>query len=162
MTRLDRRERQRIIFEALTAGKIGSQQDVVRILAKNGFRVTQATASRDLEELGAVRGKGVSGKVAYSIPDSSRGLIDDLTLGISEAQRLLVIKTPPGAAQLIAGRIDRNKIDGVVGTIAGDDTIFVACAKDASSRGIRDRLKGIVAGESHARSSAHPRKKNLK
>ena len=162
MTRLDRRERQQIIFEALSAGKIGSQHDVVRILAKAGFRVTQATASRDLEELGAVRGKGVSGKVVYSIPEVGRGVIDDLTLGITESQRILVIKTPPGAAQLIASRIDRSKVNGIVGTIAGDDTIFVACAKDAPTRTIKERLKGIVAGETHTRSVASPRKKSLK
>lgn len=162
MTRLDRRERQGIIFEALSQGKIGSQQDVVRILSKAGFRVTQATASRDLEELGAVRGKGVDGRVTYSIPEPGRGLIDDLTLGINESQRLLVIKTPPGAAQLIAGRIDRTKVDGIVGTIAGDDTIFIACAKDASIRGIKDRLKGIVAGESVGRSGAKARKRSTR
>ncbi|MFM8842091.1 MAG: arginine repressor [Actinomycetota bacterium] len=160
MTRLDRRERQRIIFEALSQGKIGSQHDVVRILAKAGFRVTQATASRDLEELGAVRGKGVDGRTVYSVPEPGRGLIDDLTLGISESQRLLVIKTPPGAAQLIAGRIDRTKVIGVVGTIAGDDTIFVACEKEASVRSIKEKLKGLVAGDAQPRSGTRTRKRS--
>lgn len=162
MTRLDRRERQRIIFEALAQGRVRSQQDVVRILAKSGFQVTQATASRDLEELGAVRGKGREGKVIYSIPEPGRGLIDDLTLGMSESQRLLVIKTPPGAAQLIAGRIDRVKVEGVVGTIAGDDTIFVACAKDGSIRRIKEKLNTIVAGEAESRSTTRPRKRSAR
>lgn len=162
MTRLDRRERQRIIFEALSQGKVRSQHDVVRILAKAGFHVTQATASRDLEELGAVRGKGIDGRVVYSIPEPGRGLIDDLTLGVNESQRILVIKTPPGAAQLIAGRIDRIKVEGIVGTIAGDDTIFVACAKDASVRSIKEQLKGIVAGESQSRSGTRARKRSAR
>jgi transcriptional regulator of arginine metabolism len=109
-----------------------------------------------------VRGKGVDGRVIYSIPEPGRGLIDDLTLGINESQRLLVIKTPPGAAQLIAGRIDRTKVDGIVGTIAGDDTIFIACAKDASIRGIKERLKGIVAGDSVGRSGAKTRKRSTR
>jgi transcriptional regulator of arginine metabolism len=100
--------------------------------------------------------------VVYSIPEPGRGLIDDLTLGVNESQRLLVIKTPPGAAQLIAGRIDRIKVEGIVGTIAGDDTIFVACAKDASVRSIKEQLKGIVAGESQSRSGTRARKRSAR
>lgn len=146
MTRIDRRERLRVITAAIEQGKVRSQQDVVTLLAKVGFHVTQATASRDLEELGAVRGKGSDGRTRYLIPDRGRGLIDDLTFGVVEAHRILVLTTPPGAAQLIAGRIDRSELAGVVGTIAGDDTIFVACSKNGSLRTIKERLLIIVEG----------------
>ena len=144
MTGSQRRERQRVIFEAIESGRIHSQQDVVKVLRAAGIKVTQATASRDLDELGAVKGKDEKGHARYIIPDTRRSVIDDLTLGIFEAEKIMVIKTPPGAAQLIAGRIDRSGIEGVVGTIAGDDTIFVACEKKASTRTLRQQLSLIT------------------
>jgi transcriptional regulator of arginine metabolism len=147
MTGTERRERQRILYEAIEAGKIGSQQDVVRYLAKAGIKVTQATASRDLEELGAVRAKDGTGRSQYQIPTSTLSGIDDLTLGVLDAEKLLVVKTPPGAAQLIAGRIDRSSLKGVVGTIAGDDTIFVAYEKGIPVRTLRGQIT-MIAGSS--------------
>lgn len=151
MTGSQRRERQRLLYEAIESGKIGSQQDVVKYLAKAGIRVTQATASRDLDELGAVRGKDTSGRSQYRIPDTGKSVIDDLTLGIFAAEKMMVIKTPPGAAQLIAGRIDRAGLKGIVGTIAGDDTIFVACEKSIPIRTVRDQISSIVGGSAAKR-----------
>lgn len=145
-TRVERRERQRLIAEALDAGRIRSQQDVVRILAKHGIEVTQATASRDLEQIGAVRGKNSMGESVYLLPESNQGQLDDFALGIAEASRIIVIKTPPGAAQLIAGRLDRAHLPGVVGTIAGDDTVFTACDKTTPMRTIRERILLIASG----------------
>jgi transcriptional regulator of arginine metabolism len=154
MTGSGRRERHRILFEALKAGKIHSQRDVVKVLAKVGITVTQATASRDLDDLGAVRGKDASGKLQYLVPDNGLGMIDDLTLGIFESERMVVIKTPPGAAQLIAGRIDKSSVKGVVGTLAGDDTIFVACDRKVSLRTVREQLTAIVDGQKSKRGNS--------
>ncbi len=147
MTAAQRRERHRIIQEALIAGLVHSQQDVVRILKRANIKVTQATASRDLEEIGAVRGKNSDGQTSYLLPDTPRMVTEDLALSIEEAEQMIVLKTRPGAAQLIAGRIDRAGVDGVVGTIAGDDTIFVACAKNPATKKIKAELETIIVGE---------------
>lgn len=162
MTGTQRRERQRVIFEAVESGKIRSQSDVVKVLRTAGIKVTQATASRDLDELGAVRGKDEKGRAQYRIPDLGRSVIDDLTLGILDAEKILVIRTPPGAAQLIAGRIDRSEIEGVVGTIAGDDTIFVAYEKKASTRILRDQLSRLVDAPGTKRGSPLRNRSKLK
>lgn len=147
MTAVQRRERHRIIQEALIAGLIHSQQDVVRILKRANIKVTQATASRDLEELGAVRGKAANGQSLYLLPDAPRIVSEGLTLNVDEAERIVVLKTSPGAAQLIAGRIDRAGLGSVVGTIAGDDTIFVACAKGQSTKRVREELNSVISGQ---------------
>lgn len=128
MTR-ERLQRQRLISIALAESAIHSQADVVKVLKEHGIRVTQATASRDLEELGAVRGKGIDGRMIYQLPSSPPATFGARTLEIKSNGQILVVKTAPGAAQLVASRIDSAKISGIMGTIAGDDTIFVALAK---------------------------------
>ena len=148
MTAAERRERHRIIHEALIAGSIHSQEDVVRILSRANIRVTQATASRDLDEIGAVRGKDSSGRSTYLLPDSARGASDDVILEVDDAGGLLVLKTRPGAAQLIAARIDRARMVGVVGTIAGDDTIFIAMKQGVISKKAREAILGVASGSS--------------
>lgn len=147
MTTAQRRERHRIIQEALLAGLIHSQQDVVRILKRANIKVTQATASRDLEEIGAVRGKSADGETTYLLSDAPRIATEDLALSVDEAERMIVLRTRPGAAQLIAGRIDRAEVSGVVGTIAGDDTIFVACAKGQPVKKVKEEIDAIILGE---------------
>jgi len=125
--------RRSIVIKLVDDGLIHSQNDLVRELGNLGFFVTQATASRDLEELGAVRGKDNSGIFRYQFvatPESnkSKGLAD-LISSIDSSGNLAVIKTPPGAAQLLAGNLDRatksGKLHSAIGTIAGDDTVLV-------------------------------------
>ena len=158
-TRVERRERQLLIAQALEDGRIRSQKYVVKILAKSGIEVTQATASRDLEQLGAVRGMNSRGEIVYQLPETNQGRLDDLTLGVAEASRIIVIKTPPGAAQLIAGRLDRAHLRGVIGTIAGDDTIFTACDKTTPIRTIREGILLIASGGKMEKSRPSPRNK---
>jgi transcriptional regulator of arginine metabolism len=125
--------RRSMVIKLVDDGLIHSQNDLVRELGKLGFSVTQATASRDLEELGAVRGKDNSGIFRYQFvatPESnkSKGLAD-LISSIDSSGNLAVIKTPPGAAQLLAGNLDRasksGRLHSAIGTIAGDDTVLV-------------------------------------
>lgn len=146
MTAAERRERQRIIREALIGGLIHSQEDVVRILKRSKIKVTQATASRDLDEIGAVKGKGEDGKTTYLLVDGESGPIDDLALELSDAGSLIVINTRPGAAQLIAARIDRARLTSVVGTIAGDDTIFIAMKAGVIGKKARAEILDVASG----------------
>ncbi len=131
--------RRSLVIRLVDDALIHSQSDLVRELGKQGYVVTQATASRDLEELGAVRGKDNSGVFRYqfvSAPQNSksRGL-SELIASVESSGNLAVVKTPPGAAQLLAGNLDRamksGKLNSAIGTIAGDDTVLVV-AKSAS------------------------------
>ena len=115
----------------IKAGKISSQSDLVKELKKAGFSVTQATASRDLEEIGAVRGRN-GYTLAESDSDSmarSMPLPGDLILSVEASGNLAVIRTPPGGAQFLASALDHSGISSIIGTIAGDDTVLVVSRK---------------------------------
>ena len=120
----------------IKAGLIHSQSDLVKQLKKAGFPVTQATASRDLEEIGAVRGRSASGDALYAISSSdndsmarSMPLPSDLILSVEASGNLAVVRTPPGGAQLLASSLDHSGISSIIGTIAGDDTVLVVARK---------------------------------
>ena len=120
----------------IKAGLIHSQSDLVKHLKKAGFPVTQATASRDLEEIGAVRGRNASGDSVYRISDSDDESISrtmpvpsDLIISVESSGNLAVVRTPPGGAQLLASSLDHSGISEIIGTIAGDDTVLVVSRK---------------------------------
>lgn len=120
----------------IKAGAVHSQSDLVKLLKKAGFPVTQATASRDLEEIGAVRGRSSDGGSVYVISASSDGAIaasmplpSDLILSVQASGNLAVVRTPPGGAQYLASTLDNSGISSIIGTIAGDDTVLVVSKK---------------------------------
>jgi transcriptional regulator of arginine metabolism len=120
----------------IKGGVIHSQSDLVKELKKAGFPVTQATASRDLEEIGAVRGRSATGDSVYTISASgeaslsrSMPLPSELILSVESSGNLAVIHTPPGGAQLLASSLDHSGISSIIGTIAGDDTVLVVSRK---------------------------------
>ena len=120
----------------IKAGVVHSQSDLVKLLKKAGFVVTQATASRDLEEIGAVRGRNSNGDSVYVISASSDGAIaasmplpSDLILSVEASGNLAVVRTPPGGAQYLASTLDNSGISSIIGTIAGDDTVLVVSKK---------------------------------
>jgi len=114
---------------------VRSQDELAERLLAVGIRVTQATLSRDLEELGAVRLRGPDGALVYALPPEDEQLTSatealartaaDLLLSAEASGNLVVARTPPGAAQLLASMIDRAGLDTVLGTVAGDDTVLV-------------------------------------
>ena len=120
----------------IKAGVVHSQSDLVKLLKKAGFAVTQATASRDLEEVGAVRARNESGELIYQIGTTSDGAISksmplpaDLILSVESSGNLAVVRTPPGGAQFLASSLDNSGIKSIIGTIAGDDTVLVVSKK---------------------------------
>lgn len=131
--------RQARIVALLSAQSVHSQSELAVLLANEGIDVTQATLSRDLEELGAVKLRGADGGVGvYVVPEDGspvRGvaggtervsrLLGDLLVSSDSSGNLAVLRTPPGAAHYLASAIDRAALPYVVGTIAGDDTILV-------------------------------------
>ncbi len=124
------RERKQLIIGLIRAGKIHSQADVVRELAAKGMVVTQATASRDLQELGAMRSKGANGESRYILGDKQMLLsTGELVLSIVASGNTVVLRTPPAAAQFVASTIDAAilaaNLPSAIGTVAGDDTVLV-------------------------------------
>ncbi|KWX65656.1 arginine repressor [Mycobacterium sp. NAZ190054] len=131
--------RQARIVALLSAQSVRSQSELAALLADEGIDVTQATLSRDLEELGAVKLRGADGGVGvYIVPEDGspvRGvaggtervtrLLGDLLVSTDSSANLAVLRTPPGAAHYLASALDRAALPYVVGTVAGDDTILV-------------------------------------
>lgn len=170
-TKIARQER---IKEWISAGLIHSQAEVVDRLKASGFIVTQATASRDLEEIGAVRGRDSKGQLRYQLAAESQEeplfrvgkLLNELLVQIQSSGNLLVLRTPPGGAQLLASALDRASRAGVlkqiIGTIAGDDTVMViinesyktsevlefltSLAEDVDTENLDETRKNTVAG----------------
>jgi transcriptional regulator of arginine metabolism len=138
------------IVELIRDKAIRSQTELAELLAGEGVQVTQATLSRDLEELGAVK---VSG--AYLIPEDGKRplrettgqgpsrllrLLRELLTGVDASGNIAVLRTPPGAAQFLASALDRSGLTDVVGTIAGDDTILVVARDVTGGRALADKL----------------------
>lgn len=124
------RERKQLIMELIRGGKIHSQADVVRELAAKGLAVTQATASRDLQELGAMRSKGPNGESRYILGETHQMPPNGtLVLSIVASGNTVVLRTPPAAAQFVASTLDAailaQTLSTAIGTIAGDDTVLV-------------------------------------
>jgi transcriptional regulator of arginine metabolism len=146
--------RQRAIRDLVEQRPIRTQQELAAALRERGFRTTQATISRDVAELGLVKA-GRSGTQAYAIPprlreadtsgeDRIRTLLHDMPVEIREAGTMLVLKTLPGSAHPLAAALDRARWPEVVGSIAGDDTVFVACSDRGTLGRVKRRLQGLA------------------
>lgn len=127
----------------------GTQDDIRRAVEKQGYDVTQSTISRALKQLGAVRSLS-DGEFNYSIPQQRGsfqygGRLKDLVFSISANETMVVVKTAPGTAMFVAGFLDHNRPGDLLGTVAGDDTIFVAPTSVANTQqclaAIRDYLE---------------------
>ena len=118
------------VVALVESGVIYSQLDLVKELKKIGFKVTQATASRDLEEIGAVRGSD-GYRLQNSSDDSLARVLtnEQLILSVEASGNLVVVRTPPGGAQLLASNLDHSGLKSIIGTIAGDDTVLVVSRK---------------------------------
>ena len=118
------------VVALVESGVIHSQSDLVKELKKAGYKVTQTTASRDLEEIGAVRGSA-GYQLARSSDDSLSKVLttEKLILSVQASGNLAVVRTPPGGAQLLASNLDHFGIKSILGKIAGDDTVLVVARK---------------------------------
>jgi len=149
--------RQARIVALLSAQSVHSQGELAVLLADEGIDVTQATLSRDLEELGAVKLRGADGGVGvYVVPEDGspvRGvtggtervsrLLVDLLVSTDASGNLAVLRTPPGAAHYLASAIDRAALPYVVGTVAGDDTILVVAREPMTGAELAATLENL-------------------
>jgi transcriptional regulator of arginine metabolism len=145
--RTDVADRRTAIRELINSRQVATQEELRELLAARGHDVTQATLSRDLAQLGARRAAQPSGGTYYELGESVRTpmLVEDLVRTIDDNGTLVVVHTTPGGAQVVANVLDRAKVPEVLGTIAGDDAIFVAPARGVTTSRVIRKLRELFA-----------------
>lgn len=142
--------RRRRIVQILGRHEVESQQELADLLRRHGERVTQATLSRDLEDLGAFKARGPSGRLAYHLPDASppagdtlHRMLVEFVVEIQPSGPLVVLRTPPGCAHPVARAIDTAGLKDVIATIAGDDTVLAVCREGVTGRTVARALETL-------------------
>jgi transcriptional regulator of arginine metabolism len=151
-----RTRRLRVLAELIRSGAFVSQEELTEKLRQLGFAVTQATVSRDLEQLGALKLKR-SGVLSYALPDQLGGadwsagrlerILREFVVSIEAAGPLIVVKTPPGSAHLVASAIDHAALPEIAGTVSGDDTMFVAVRDGVAIHQVIARFERMLGRE---------------
>ncbi len=150
MTDLKER-RHRAIADLIRSSALSSQEELADRLGSLGFAVTQATISRDLEQIGAVKVRR-RGQLSYALPEAARdafspglaAVFRDWVRSVEPAANLVVIKTPPGSAHLVGVALDGSDLPEIAGTICGDDTIFVACGSPKEAATLTAKLSELA------------------
>ena len=154
MATLGKPQRQHRVARLLEEQAISSQAQLVEMLAADGVIATQATVSRDLEELGAVKVRIPGGAMAYAIPDFTRErapsddhlkrLMSEFVVEVAHSANMVVLRTPPGSAHVVASALDRASLGDVLGTVAGDDTVLVVCNESVGGIVVATELAGLA------------------
>jgi transcriptional regulator of arginine metabolism len=152
--RLPRAARQHRIEQILEREPVASQSQLVELLAEAGVEATQATVSRDLEEIGAVKVRAAGGESIYAVPDLPkdrvapeehlRRVLGDWVVEVTSSANLVVVRTPPGSAHVVASALDRAGLAEVVGTVAGDDTLLVVADEQTGGSALADRILSLA------------------
>jgi transcriptional regulator of arginine metabolism len=147
-------QRQHRIARLLANNAVTSQGQLVDLLAADGVVATQATVSRDLEEIGAVKVRVPGGDTVYAVPelpkdrvapeDHLRRVLGDWVVEVAHSANLVVLRTPPGSAHVVASALDRAGLDDVIGTVAGDDTIMVVASERVGGTKVARRLSALA------------------
>ena len=143
--------RHRQITRLLRRQAVTSQAELAALLRTQGEPVTQATLSRDLEELGAFKARQPDGRVAYRLPDEPpqngehlRRMLLEFVSDVESSGPLVVLRTPPGCAQPVARAIDTAGVKDIITTVAGDDTVLVVCREGVQGRAVARRLEALA------------------
>lgn len=154
MKRVPKNKRLHVISRLLAEHTVTSQPQLLELLAGEGVDATQATVSRDLDELGAVRVRlhGVDGQV-YAIAESPanqvapiehlRRVLGEWVVDIGVSGNLVMLRTPPGSAHVVASALDRTGLEGMLGTVAGDDTVLVIADQADGGEQLADRIRTL-------------------
>src|SRR3954463_14345496 len=154
MVTLGKPQRQHRILRVLEDQPVSSQAQLVQLLESEGVVATQATVSRDLEELGAVKVRIPGGAMAYAIPehgrdrgasdDHLRRVLGDFVLDVAHSANIVVLRTPPGSAHVVGSALDRAGLPHILGTVAGDDTLLVVAAERVGGAKVAKKLSSLA------------------
>jgi transcriptional regulator of arginine metabolism len=146
MSARDAGRRREAVARILRSGRVATQEELLGALRREGVQATQATLSRDLARLAARRVSRPDGsyyEIEDGAPESLAAAVSGLVSGVATNGSLVVIRTVPGSAAAVARAIDLARMPGVLGTIAGDDTVFVAPARGRGAGALSGRLAGL-------------------
>jgi len=152
-----KRQRQHIIAQLLAEHSVGSQARLVELLVGHDIDATQDTVSRDLDEIGAVKVRVAGGETVYAVPelpseqhipkDHLRRVLGEWVAEVGWSSNIVMLRTPPGSAHVVASALDRTGLANVLGTVAGDDTIMVVGAQGVAGQDLAEELKELAGLE---------------
>jgi len=152
--RLAKTQRQHLVAKLLASHAVSSQEQLVGLLGDENVAATQATVSRDLDDLGAIKVRAAGGDPIYAIPDLPkdqrapddhlRRVFGDWVVEVSHSANIVVLRTPPGSAHVVGSALDRSGLPEVIGTVAGDDTLLVVVADGLSGAEVADQLRDLA------------------
>ena len=150
-------QRQQAIARLIQQHSVTNQPQLVDLLADESIAATQATVSRDLEDLGAVKVRVPGGATVYAVPefapervaplDQLRRVMGEWVAEVTHSANLVIVRTPPGCAHVVASALDRSGIEGLLGTVAGDDTMMCVATESVGGRQLAAALRELAAIE---------------
>jgi transcriptional regulator of arginine metabolism len=146
-------QRQSAVARLIGDHEVTSQPELLDLLAAEGIEATQATVSRDLDDIGAVKVRVPSGNTVYAIPefapdrlapaDQLRRVMGEWVAEVASSANIVILRTPPGCAHVVASALDRSRVEGLLGTVAGDDTLMCVSA-EADAAELAGRLRELA------------------
>ena len=147
-------QRQQAIARLIEQHAVTNQPQLVDLLAAEGITATQATVSRDLDDLGAIKVRVPGGATVYAVPefvpervaplDQLRRVMGEWVAEVTHSGNLVVVRTPPGCAHVVASALDRSGLDGLLGTVAGDDTMLCVATEAIGGVALADGLRDLA------------------
>lgn len=154
LVKLTKTQRQHRVSQILEKESVTNQAELVKILADQGVEATQVTVSRDLEELGAVKVRRSGGALVYALPVTPnerpepelhlRRVLGEWVANVASSGNLVIVRTPPGCAHVVASALDRAGLAEVIGTVAGDDTVLVVASERVKGATLARKLAGMA------------------
>ena len=153
-TRLTKPQRQHRIQRLLEENAVSTQEQLVDLLSADGVVATQATVSRDLEDLGAMKVRVPGGETVYAVPAMPRDAVapdagarrvcSEWVVEVSHSHNIVVLRTPPGSAHVVGSALDRAGLPEVLGTVAGDDTLLLVAAESTTGQSVAHRISSLA------------------
>jgi transcriptional regulator of arginine metabolism len=151
---MSKTSRQHQIVRLLADVAVSSQGQLVELLDGAGVEATQATVSRDLEDIGAIKVRVPGGELVYALPEHSndqvappdhlRRVLSDWVAEVKHSHNLVVVRTPPGSAHVVASALDRSGLNGVLGTVAGDDSIMIVTTEEVPGKDLAETIRTLA------------------
>ena len=151
---MSKTSRQHRIVQLLGDVAVTSQTQLVDLLIAEDIEATQATVSRDLEDIGAIKVRVPGGDLVYALPehtneqvapiDHLRRVLSDWVADVAYSHNIVVVRTPPGSAHVVASALDRSGLEDVIGTVAGDDSIMIVASEESTGKDLAAHISDLA------------------